>query len=440
MNQTTSNFRNWVETQSQSDTSFVLSPELRNTSLTAIRSQNFPTRKDEEWRYTPLKAIAESSPVALVDTQISPQQIEPFAKAVPGAHLLVFVDGKFSSALSDDLSSQDKLGLNIRLMEDLDSESRKQAEGIIVHSKLTDDNIFRHITNSLATSGLFIDLKPNADIEVPLHLLFVNTKQTSTSVTHPMNIIHLGQNSRLDIVQQFASLGDLQSLSFPADYIQLDDGSKLGLYKVGLESEETDHISNCAVQVANSASFEDHQYLLGSKLTRSNLEVNLSGNGAEVFLRGIYLGDKSQHLDIRTYIDHAQAYCSSDQHFRGILNGKSRGVFNGMVLVREHAQKTNAQQSNKNLLLSRDARVDTKPQLEIFADDVKCTHGATIGELDDNALFYLQSRGISRQDAAQMLTRAFAAEITDEIKIDTLKEYIQQEIESRLTETHKLNA
>ena len=188
------------------------------------------------------------------------------------------------------------------------------------------------------------------------------------------------------------------------------------------------------MRVGGSGVFRSHQYLLGSNLTRSNLEVSFTGPGAEAVLRGVYLGDDNQHLDVRTYLDHAQPHCSSNQHFRGILNGHSRGVFNGLVLVREHAQKTDAQQSNKNLLLSRDARVDTKPQLEIFADDVKCAHGATVGELDSNALFYLQSRGINKKDAALMLTRAFAAEVTQEIDIDSLRNYVQDKISTSLDE------
>ena len=151
-------------------------------------------------------------------------------------------------------------------------------------------------------------------------------------------------------------------------------------------------------------------------------------------LRWVYLGDDKQHLDVRTYLDHAHPHCSSDQHFRGILNGHSRGVFNGLVLVRKHAQQTDAQQSNKNLLLSRDARIDTKPQLEIYADDVKCAHGATVGELDSDALFYLQSRGIGKKDATLMLTRAFAAEVTQEINIDSLQAYVQGKIAASLDE------
>lgn len=435
MTETTHKFRDWVEDQSQSTLPFVLSAELREASLSAIRAQDFPSRKDEEWRYTPLHKIIENIPSGVIGTHTGRPGIEQFTDALPDAHLLVFVDGKFSVDLSDDSSIRNEAGLTISLIEDLDSETRLRAETIIRKSKLSDDNIFRYVNQTLARTGLFVEVDQNVEIDTPLHLLFISTRQPSSTFTNPLNLIHLGANSRLKIVQQFTSENETRTLTIPADYLQLDEGSGLDMYKIGLESEKTDHISNSMLRIGEAASLSCHQYLFGSRLTRSNTEVNFSGPGASAFLRGIYLGNNSQHLDTRTFVDHAYPHCLSDQHFRGIMNGQSRGVFNGLVLVREHAQQTDAQQSNKNLLLSRDARVDTKPQLEIFADDVKCAHGATIGELDEDALFYLQSRGISRRDAKQMLTRAFAAEITEEIKIQSLKEFVQKNIETRLMET-----
>lgn len=435
MIEATTSFKNWIQDQTRSGDhgDFALSPELRSSSLSVLNAGIFPTRKDEEWRYTPLKDIIDRNLGPVAVSKFDAALVEVHKKAIPDALHIVFINGEYSIEFSDDLALLADAGLTIQHMTDLDTSARQKAEGIVRSAKLSDDNIFQHITLALSRSGLFIRVHDNVEIERPLHLLFLSSTASTTSFSNPINIIHVGRNSRLKIVEQFASTEDAQAVTTPADYIHLDKGSSLDLYKLGVESEGTDHISNVAVAVNEAAEINLHQYLIGSRLTRSNSEIYFSQPGANANLRGLFLGDKSQHLDIRTYMDHAQPHCSSDQNFRGIMNDRSRGVFNGMVLVREHAQHTDAQQSNKNLLLSRDARVDTKPQLEIFADDVKCTHGATIGELDEDALFYLQSRGISKADATLMLTRAFAAEITQEIQIDSLREYILEAIANKLT-------
>ncbi len=442
MTEVSTNFKDCIQDQIHSgdDTDFALSPELRSSSLAILNEGIFPTRKDEEWRYTPLKDILGRKFEFISNDKLNPDLLVEHKKVVPDAQHIVFINGEYSAEFSDDLTQQANAGLAIKLMTDLDPTDRQKAENIIQNSKLSDNSIFQHIALGLSQSGLFIDATNDTEIAKPLHLLFLSSTAGSTSFSNPVNIIHIGQNSSLKIVEQFVSAQDAQAVTIPADYIHLNKGSSLDFYKLGLESEGTDHISNTAVELSESAELNMHQYLLGSRLTRSNSEITFVEPGAQAKLCGIFLGNKSQHLDIRTYMDHAQPNCTSDQSFRGIMNDRSRGVFNGMVLVREHAQNTDAHQSNKNLLLSRDARIDTKPQLEIFADDVKCTHGATIGELDEDALFYLQSRGISKVDAALMLTHAFASEITQEIQIDSLREYVQHKIANRLRHIQTTNA
>lgn len=438
--ETMNNFKNWIQNQAQGESEFALSPAYREAALAEIRSGNFPTRKDEEWRYTPLAQVFDRPFSIRSHDKVSLNVAEKYKAAAPDAQHLIFVDGVFSSELSDDIQTLNQNGLKLSLIDQVDSETQMKIEQIIKSARLTDDNIFLHITQGLARTGLYIELMKNVELNRPLHILNLNTQSDEAAFINPINILHLNVNSRVKIVQQFASIDGSKSLTLPADYFQIDEGASLEIYKIGMESEETDHISNAYARLAGSASLNYHQYLLGSRLTRSNTEINFSGLGSEAVLRGLYLGDKSQHLDIRTYVDHAEPNCMSDQHFRGIMNDRSRGVFNGLVLVREHAQKTNAQQSNKNLLLSEDASVDTKPQLEIHADDVKCAHGATIGKLDEDALFYLQSRGISKADASLMLTRAFATEVTQVINLESLKDYIQSDIENRLMETKSLHA
>ena len=434
MAQQTNNFSSWVSQQVDTDSSFAFSKAVRSPSLAKLAGGIFPTRKDEEWRNTPLGSIFESSPGISGAKGLDIEYVDSLKQAMPSAHTIVFLDGAFSEAYSDNELDLNDSGWNITHLSQLKDSSLKMAEDTILGSHLTDDNIFQHIALGLSQAGLFIEVAKNADCKTPIHILHLSTAGGETTFTNPVNVIRLAENSHLKLVEQYASPGDAGVITVPATYIQLDDGAGLDHYRMGLENPDTQHVSNTSVKVGRSGSFKSHQYLLGSQLTRSNLEVSFSGPGAEAVLRGVYLGDDNQHLDVRTYLDHAHPHCNSDQHFRGILNGHSRGVFNGLVLVREHAQKTDAQQSNKNLLLSRDARIDTKPQLEIFADDVKCAHGATVGELDSDALFYLQSRGIGKKDATLMLTRAFAAEVTQEIDIESLQAYVQKKIATSLDE------
>ncbi len=434
-------FSEWLNEQIHSSKSgaFALSPELRASSLSVLDAGVFPNRKNEEWRYTPLREILSQSPVLADKTQFNPALIAAFKEAVPNALHLVFVDGEFSNEFSGSVSALDKTGLTIEHISTLQGESRKRAEATIRQSALSDDNIFQHISLGLSRSGLFIEIQKNHEVNRIVHILHLSTKSESRNFSNPVHVVRVNENSHLQLLEQYASIEDGKALSVPAVYIEVAEGAGLDHFKIGLESNQSDHVSNTMVQVASSGVYKSHQYLLGSRLTRANLEVSFSGAGAQANLRGIYLGNADQHLDIRTFMDHAYPHCSSDQHFRSIMNDQSRGVFNGMVLVRRDAQKTDALQSNKNLLLSREARVDTKPQLEIYADDVKCAHGATVGELDKDALFYLQSRGIEKAEAKLMLTRAFAAEITQEIEIESLRSYVQDRISIRLDGVHASN-
>ena len=430
-------FANWVNLQAESDLPFALSDSVRSSSLVKLADGIFPTRKDEEWKYTPMGELLEATPERASGDPLDEALLESLQKAVPEALTLVFVDGEFSENHSNAIGNHAEL--EITQFSDLDNTAMQLVERIILDANLTDDNIFQHVTLGLCQNGLFINLKKNSEVETPLHILRVTTGMGKTNFADPVSVINVSANSRLKIVEQFVSQGDSGAVTVPATYINVASGAGLDHYRVGLESSETYHICNTSVSVSGSGTYRSHQYLLGSKLTRSNLEVKFSEPAGYAVLRGVYLGDEEQHLDVRTYMDHAHPHCDSDQHFRGILNGESRGVFNGLVLVREQAQQTDAKQSNKNLLLSRDARVDAKPQLEIFADDVKCTHGATVGQLDEDALFYLQSRGIGIKDATLMLTRAFAAEVTQEIEIASLQTYVHEKISSALDEIVTVN-
>ena len=243
--------KTWIQDQSQTTngSDFVFSDTLRAPSLAVLQNGNFPTRKNEEWHYTPLTEVLDRQPGAHHEGQVDKSFIEPFKQAVPDAQLIVFADGRLLSEFSHALDMQAKDGLQIHLLSSLDSDSLKKAEQTISDSKLSDDNIFQHIALGLSREGVFVELKKNSEINKPLHFLFISTNTVETTLQNPVNIIRQGKNSRLKIVQQFVSIDSAQAMMIPADYIQLEEGAGLDLYKIGLESEGTDHISNTAVHL-----------------------------------------------------------------------------------------------------------------------------------------------------------------------------------------------
>ena len=435
----TGTLESWVaeETATGLD-QFLFADELRKQGLKCLREAQYPTRKDEEWRYTPVKRILEKQLFSAAAETSLEAVIHEAKEAAPDARHLIIVDGIFREDLSDTV--QDLAGLTLTRLTPEHRQQVDTAAAMVRAAEWSDENIFTSMSISLARSGLLLEVARNTVIPQPLHLLHIRSGSGSDAIENSVSFIRLAENAALTLVEQFTSSGQNSALTVPATFIHLADAAKLQHYKVSSESKDIEHLANTHLTLTANASASLHQYLLGSGLSRTNTEVKFAGPGAAVELRGIYLGEETQHLDIRTFIDHAQPYCSSDQHYRGILDDHSRGVFNGLVLVRPDAQHTDAQQSNKNLLLSDTARVDTKPQLEIYADDVKCAHGATVGHLDRDAVFYLQSRGISSSDARLMLTDAFTAEVTADIVLDSFREYLETTLSNRLNKLHSDHA
>ncbi|HVF10727.1 MAG TPA: Fe-S cluster assembly protein SufD, partial [Abditibacteriaceae bacterium] len=246
------------------------------------------------------------------------------------------------------------------------------------------------------------------------------------------NLIVLGKNSQATIVESYACARDEMYFTNSVTEIVAGAGASVDHYKVQMESEQAFHVGTMQVQAGRDSNFSSHSIALGGKLVRNNANAVLNAEGITCTLNGLVLGHGEQIIDNHTIMDHAQPRCNSHELYANILDGKARGVFNGKIFVRPDAQKTDAKQSNRNLLLSRDAVIDTKPQLEIFADDVRCTHGATIGQLDEDALFYMRARGIDKDKARDILTYAFASEILDTIKVEPLRDQLANALLSRL--------
>jgi Fe-S cluster assembly protein SufD len=294
-------------------------------------------------------------------------------------------------------------------------------------------NGFVALNTALFVDGLFLKLERNAICETPIQLLFLTeAADGSQPAASPRVIIHAGANSSATILESYASDSDGAYLTNAVIDFEIEDSAQIRHYKVQRESSTGFHIATTNASLGPKAKYETTSINLGGAISRHDIDVTMDHEGAECAVDGLYMVEGDQHTDTHSVIDHRQPHCTSRQLYKGILDGKSRAVFNGKVFVRHGAQQTDAQQTNKNLLLSKEAQVDTKPQLEIYADDVKCTHGAAIGQLDDAAMFYLRSRGLGVAESRAMLVRAFAGDILNRIKIEPVRVYLEGILTARL--------
>jgi Fe-S cluster assembly protein SufD len=280
--------------------------------------------------------------------------------------------------------------------------------------------------------GAFVSLPPGAKLEDPIHLVFLATGDAGSSAHHPRNLIAIGESAAAVVVERYGCLGDAEYLTNTVTDVAVGAGAQLDRVALECESERAIHVGTLIARLGRDARFRSHAVSLSAALARSEICAVLEAEGAECVLNGLFVANSRRHVDNQTTIDHAEPNGTSRELYKGVLDGRSKGVFNGKVIVRPDAQKTNAQQSNPNLLLSDGAEIDTRPNLEIHADDVKCTHGSTIGRLDDDALFFLRARGIGEAQARQMLCRAFASEVIEAIPGASLREEIARSVAAKI--------
>ncbi|MCI0420515.1 MAG: Fe-S cluster assembly protein SufD, partial [Acidobacteria bacterium] len=294
---------------------------------------------------------------------------------------------------------------------------------------------FAALNTAFTADGAFIYLPKDSVVEEPIHLLFLSTGERNRPlVSHPRILVLAEANSQARILESYASLGEGVYFTNAVTEVVAGENAFIDHYKLQRESLEAFHISTVQVQLGRSANVSTQSISLGGALTRNHVNTVLDGEGGEATLNGFYLVNGRQHVDNHTCIDHAKPHCNSHELYKGILDGKARGVFNGRIIVRPDAQKTDSKQTNKNLILSEEALVNTNPQLEIYADDVKCTHGATIGQLDADSIFYLRSRGIDLESARHLLTYAFAGDFIHRLKIEPLRIALEKSLFARLAE------
>lgn len=391
---------------------------IKEKSFKFIEDNSFPSTKDEDWKYTSIKSILEKQFVSQIELDEKIQPLGQFGDICNKDEInIVFINGHFSAKHS----KIDNLPNGLNITQSQESWPTKSDEFLTQFDKSFANSAFISVNNLCFTNALLISTSKNAVIEKPIHILnYVNTKE-SLAVS-PRCLIHLAQSSQAIVVESFVSFSnEIANLSNSLTEIKLEENSKLTYLRAQSESQKSFHISNTRVWIEANATFNGFAFSTGSCLARHGLDIILNGEGGHAELNGLYASKDKQFVDNHTSVDHRVPNCTSNQLYKGILNDASRAVFNGKVFVRSIAQQTNSYQLNKNLLLGKDCRVDTKPQLEIFADDVKCTHGATIAQLNEDELFYLESRCIGRTQAREMLSHGFVNDILNIIENDSLR-------------------
>jgi len=297
---------------------------------------------------------------------------------------------------------------------------------------LSDGNSFAALNQAFFLDGGFVHIPANQTVEAPIQLVFISTARHNGDTIQPRNLIVAGAGSKATVIESYLAAGDAAYFTNAVTEIVAGDNATLEHVKFQDEASEAFHLATIAGNLGRASNVNVHSFALGAKLSRNNIRAKLAGEGLECILNGLYLTRGEQLADHHMIVEHAQPHCASHEYFNGILDDKSKGVFHGRIYVHPHAQKTDAKQTNKNLLLSDDATADTKPQLEIYADDVKCTHGATVGQLNDESIFYLRSRGLGKDTARRMLIHAFAGEIIARVKHDAVREELDRVIWDRL--------
>ena len=399
---------------------------LREKAWERFTELGLPTQRrgNEKWKYTDIRRIASvpfTNPLDLEpDAGIDRGSVAASAPSNAGWTNLVFVDGQYSPGLSS--SSPD--GIYTGSLAAAGEDARALLEERLSRQASPDDDGFVALNTAFLRDGALVRVPRNTEANSPVNLVYVTTGREQPRVTHPRTLVVAESNSRLNLVESYISLTGERFLTNAVTEIVVEDGATVKHHRLLLENDQAYHVGVSRVSQGRDSSFSSASFAKGAALGRNDFQVTLEGPGANCSLNGLYFTTGSQHMDNFINIDHVQPYCTSRLLYKGILDGRSRAVFGGNVTVRKEAQKTDAQQTDKNLLLSHDAEVDSKPSLLIYADDVKCGHGATAGHIDEDTLFYMRSRGLDIPTASQILLHAFASEIIEAVELEPLQDFL----------------
>ena len=396
---------------------------IRENGFETFSAAGFPSKRDEEWRFTDISSFLKTDFKLSrnTDNSIEGNDISRFTFNNLDAYRLVFVDGSYNRGLSsiDSLPPSVVIGEISSIKDHADIANKH-----LNHYTKQQGNAFAALNTAFISDVAVISIPSNISLTKPVHLLYLTSDLEVETAIYPRNLVIVGNNSTATIIESYEGLRPSCYFNNTVTEVSVGNGSKVEHCKIQRESRKAFHFGTLQVQQARDCEFISNSVTIGGRLTRNGINMILNGEHSECTLNGLYLGTNKQLIDNHTRIDHKMPNCNSYELYKGILNGQSSAVFNGKIYVHPDAQKTDAKQTNRVLLLSDDAKINTKPELEIFADDVKCTHGATIGQLDEEALFYLRSRGLDYRKAHSVLTYAFAGEALDRINITEIREEI----------------
>lgn len=407
--------------------------DFRRAGLARFRELGFPTTRLEEWRHTnvgriartPFRLATDVDRAAVVGDDHVPDLT--FGRAFAG-HQIVFVNGRLAAELSS-LGASD--GAEISSLADTLARRPQLLQPLLADESRS--GAFAALNAAFLDDGAVVDVPPGVVLDEPVHVVYLSCRcGEEPTVSHPRTIVRLGRNAQARIVESYGGVGEGSYWTNAVTDVVLEDGAVLDHVKVQREREDAFHVALMRVRQGRAASFTSHSLALGGGLVRNDVHQVFEGEGGECTLNGLFMADGARHTDTHTLVDHAVPRCVSRETYKGILDDEARGVFHGKVLVRQDAQKTDAHQVNKNLLLSRRALVHSTPALEIFADDVKCKHGSTTGQLDPLQLFYLRSRGIGAEQARSLLTWAFASDIVTRVQVEAIRTGLTDYLQSHL--------
>ncbi len=404
---------------------------IKLDAMASFEELGFPVKKLEEWKYTNINPILKHDfkTISAKNSRLNKEEIKNFIFD-ENIDVLVFINGEFEENLSSIKQSSDNVFIGSLL------------EGRIRFGKIIEKHFSRYadykktgltaLNTAFARDGAFIYVKKGTDVPEGIHIIYISDTREDSILAQPRNLYVIEDGASVKIIEDYYSAGDKHSFTNVVTEIYCGKNSKVERYKIQNESDTNYHIGTTEVMQEKDSRFSDTTVSWGGAITRNNLNAVFNGTNTECHFYGLYLLSGKQHVDNHTLADHRMPNCYSNELYKGIIDDKATGVFNGKIMVRQNAQKTNAYQSNGNILLSEEATIYSKPQLEIFADDVKCSHGATTGQLNNEEMFYLQARGIGKEEARVLLLNAFAGDVIDSVKLERLREKLQGRLEMKL--------
>ncbi len=410
--------------------------DLRREAISGFGNTGFPMLSDEEWRFTNLDVLRRTS-FSIVGngiSDVSEKTVDSYGFSGLSCVRLVFVNGRFASPPSDEL--RDEEGVIATSLSKAACEYSDLVRNHLARYADYEKDPFISLNTSYFEDGVFIYVPDGVVFEKPVHVLYISTDEGQPMFVNPRNLIVVGQSSGAKVVEHYVSTSQNVYFSNVVTEVVCGENANLEHYRLEFESQKAFNFSTLRVNQRKNSNIASHSVLCGGALVRNNIHPVLAGEGCNSDIYGLFMSEGRQHMDNFMRVEHASPHCDSRQFYNGVLDGRSKGVFHGRIMVHEGAEKTDAKQTNRNLLLSDMAQIDTKPQLEIYNDDVKCTHGATIGQMDEEALFYLCSRGIPMRKAKIIMLRAFTNETLENMSIssirDALEDSVMQWFERRL--------